>query len=439
MSAYGAHVREVEAACARALEVAREGGEGFDSIVFHAGSPGVYHADDLEVPFRANAHFLRFGWVEGAGHLIVLRPGEPTRLIRSVASDFWHGPPARLDPEIAARFEVSEAEDAAAAARALEGLGRAAFVGSDPTVARAAGIEEAACNPAPLIAALDWERAFKTDYEIDCIREANRIAARGHEVVRDASRGGSSEFAMHLDYLAATAQTDDALPYPNIIAWDEAAAVLHYPHRRQAAPEPGRVLLIDAGARHRGYASDVTRTWLVDPSASETFRALLEGMEELQRGLAADVAPGVDFVELHRRAESGVARLLRESGVLLVDEEEARAGGLVFAFFPHGLGHPLGLQTHDVGGHQADARGNQTPPPEDCPHLRHTRRLAPRHVVTIEPGLYFIPALLEPLRGDDAIDWRLVDTLLPCGGIRIEDDVLVGENGSENLTRRFLP
>ena len=306
-------------------------------------------------------------------------------------------------------------------------------------MARAAGIEEAACNPAPLIAALDWERAFKTDYEIDCIREANRIAARGHEVVRDASRGGSSEFAMHLDYLAATAQTDDALPYPNIIAWDEAAAVLHYPHRRQAAPEPGRVLLIDAGARHRGYASDVTRTWLVDPSASETFRALLEGMEELQRGLAADVAPGVDFVELHRRAESGVARLLRESGVLLVDEEEARAGGLVFAFFPHGLGHPLGLQTHDVGGHQADARGNQTPPPEDCPHLRHTRRLAPRHVVTIEPGLYFIPALLEPLRGDDAIDWRLVDTLLPCGGIRIEDDVLVGENGSENLTRRFLP
>ena len=79
-------------------------------------------------------------------------------------------------------------------------------------MAAALGIDEAACDPAGLIAALDWERAYKTDYEIDCLRKANRTAARGHEAVRDGARNGASEFALHLDYLAATSQTDDGLP-----------------------------------------------------------------------------------------------------------------------------------------------------------------------------------------------------------------------------------
>ncbi len=439
MSEYAAHVREVEAACTRALEHTVEARDGFDSIVFHAGTASVYHGDDLEVPFRANTHFLRFGWIEGPGHLIVFRPGERTRLVRQVESDFWYAPSAPLDSEIGEAFEVIETDDAASEVIEMSALGRRAFIGDDAELARILGIESAACDPAALIAALDWERAFKTDHEVACVREANRIAAHGHEAVRGAIQDGASEFELHLEYLATTAQTDDALPYPNIIAWDEAAAVLHYQHRRRSEPDPARVLLIDAGARYRGYAADVTRTWCLDPAANDAFRALLTGMEELKRGLADAVAPGVDFVDLHRRAEHGIAERLREVGVLRCSEEEARAQGLLFAFFPHGLGHPLGLQTHDVGGQQADPAGTPRPPPDDCPHLRNTRVLAPRHVVTIEPGLYFIPSLLDPLRGRDTVDWHLLDTLLPFGGIRIEDDVVVTDTGNENLTRPFLP
>ena len=107
-------------------------------------------------------------------------------------------------------------------------------------------------------------------------------------------------------------------------------------------------------------------------------------------------------------------------------------------FFPHGLGHFLGLQVHDVGGRQSAPAGGITPPPAEYPSLRTTRTLEPGHVVTIEPGVYFIDLLLEPLRGTPAgadIDWTLVERLRPLGGVRIEDDVLVTDDGHRNLTR----
>jgi Xaa-Pro dipeptidase len=102
----------------------------------------------------------------------------------------------------------------------------------------------------------------------------------------------------------------------------------------------------------------------------------------------------------------------------------------------------LGLQVHDVGGLQAAPDGGLRPPPPGCERLRNTRTCEPGHVVTVEPGLYFIPLLLEPLRGAadrDAIDWRAVDALTPFGGIRVEDDVLVTEDGREDLSRPHIP
>jgi Xaa-Pro dipeptidase len=161
-------------------------------------------------------------------------------------------------------------------------------------------------------------------------------------------------------------------------------------------------------------------------------------METLQRRLADAVAPSVPFVALHADAVRGVAEILCDLQVLRCDIEEACARGLARAFLPHGLGHHLGLQVHDVGGRQVSPAGDQREPPASHPHLRTTRALAPGHVVTIEPGLYFIPMLLDAVRaGSDAqaVDWPLVEALAPCGGIRIEDDVLVTDTGCENLTR----
>ncbi len=121
--------------------------------------------------------------------------------------------------------------------------------------------------------------------------------------------------------------------------------------------------------------------------------------------------------------------------------DEAIERRLTSAFFPHGVGHLLGLQVHDVGGHQASLEGGEAKPPEEHPFLRNTRILEPGQVVTIEPGIYFIPLLLEPHRAGDgaaAVDWDLVDRLLPHGGIRIEDNVVCTEDGPDDLTRPLI-
>ena len=109
-------------------------------------------------------------------------------------------------------------------------------------------------------------------------------------------------------------------------------------------------------------------------------------------------------------------------------------------FMPHGVGHLLGLQVHDVGGFQQGTIGTSLMPPEDSPSLRNTRLISKDMVFTIEPGLYFIPLLLEPERNTKRgklINWQLINELYPYGGARIEDNVLVTADGAENLTRQF--
>ena len=121
--------------------------------------------------------------------------------------------------------------------------------------------------------------------------------------------------------------------------------------------------------------------------------------------------------------------------------EEAFESGVTRTFLPHGVGHHLGIQVHDVGGHQAAPGGGSAPPPPEYPFLRNTRTLEPGHVVTIEPGVYFTPVLLDALRADEAsslVDWSVVEELAPYGGVRIEDDVLCTKDGYRDLTRASI-
>jgi Xaa-Pro dipeptidase len=275
---------------------------------------------------------------------------------------------------------------------------------------------------------------------VECIREAGRISARGHAAVRRGVAALRTERELHLDYLNACGILESECPYNNIIAWDECAATLHYETKRTTKPNPGHVLLIDAGALHLGYACDITRTY-VREGVHPVFRSLLDGMEKMQRELVAMVAPGVPYVSIHEAGHRGIAQMLCETGILKTNADEAFAKGYTRPFFPHGVGHHLGLQVHDVGGKQINPKGDRVDSPANHPFLRTTRDLATGHVVTIEPGLYFIPMLLEPFRasGGAAFDWKLIDTLVPCGGIRIEDDILVTERGCEDLTRSSVP
>ena len=137
-----------------------------------------------------------------------------------------------------------------------------------------------------------------------------------------------------------------------------------------------------------------------------------------------------------------LAALLKEHGILDAEPDEAASLGLTRPFYPHGLGHLLGIQVHDVAGKLAGPGGGTAPPPPLHPTLRTTRILEPGMAVTIEPGCYFIPMLLRPFRGQEhsrRFNWKLIEELSALGGIRIEDDVLVTSAGSRNLTREHLP
>jgi Xaa-Pro dipeptidase len=207
--------------------------------------------------------------------------------------------------------------------------------------------------------------------------------------------------------------------------------------KKAARGAAAQSLLVDAGATCLGYCSDVTRTWVRgEGAAPSAFAALVARVEDFQKRLCSQIAIGNKYEALHEEAHREVARTLREVAVTTLSVDEAVASGLTRAFFPHGLGHSLGLQCHDVGCALVK------PKPEN-PFLRNTTVIAKDQVFTVEPGIYFIDALLAPLRsGPNAahVDWKLVDELAKLGGVRIEDDVVVtGDKSIRNLTREVLP
>jgi len=413
---------------------------GYDTVLVAAGDSRNYFLDDQSPAWRANPHFAQWLPGETCPHSsLLVRPGARPRLYFFRPADYWHQPPAIPDwvgdgMEILVFEDPAQLEQALAAAAA--GSNRMARIAEAPSAVELSGVTD---NPPDLIARLHYARASKTPFEVACMAGATARAVRGHRAALAAFAEGRSEFEIHLRYLAAAGQTSEELPYPSIVAQNTHAGVLHYQHYDREPPALRRSFLIDAGATCRGYAADVTRTYAVaEAPDGNRFQALVDVLDAEQRALIESIRPGQDYVDLHESAHRAVGRILADHGLVTCSAEQAFESGLTRTFLPHGLGHLLGLQTHDVGGLQADPAGTPRPPPAHYPALRLTRRIEPGQVFTIEPGLYFIPMLLDEARESALgrhIDWRLVERMQPFGGIRIEDNVLVTATGVRNLTR----
>ena len=409
---------------------------GHDALVISSGKVYTYFADDQDAPFHPTPHFAHWCPLAGPHHVLVVRPGQRPRLIRFAPEDFWYEQLPLGNPFWAAEFDIEEAGTVDEVWQRLGTLSRAAYIGNETDRASAAGLE---VNPTQLTAHLDWHRTTKSPYEVQCIEAATVIAARAHVAARAAFQAGASELEIHQAYVQAAGVVDHELPYGTIVALDEKGATLHYEGKRQV--RNGAVLLIDAGAQVRGYAADITRT-LAAPRCDSRFQALIAGMEKLELQLCDLVKPGLSYGDLHHQGHLFIAGLLKEADILHATPEEAVEKGLSRAFFPHGLGHHLGIQVHDVAGRQGAPDGTPAPPPPQHPTLRTTRTIEADQVFTVEPGLYFIPMLLRPFRDSEhkaRFNWTLIDELTPCGGIRIEDNLLVTAAGHRNLTRPHLP
>jgi len=405
-----------------------------DTLAIHAGSPHMLFLDDHPYTFKPNPHFKL--WVpleDPVDCWLVYRPGEKPRLIFLQPADYWHKPPSLPHGFWTHHFQIEVIREPGEARRHLTKLGRCAFIGEPQEQFRDWGFSET--NPEELLHRLHYPRAIKTEYELECMRHASHAAARGHVAAEAAFRAGKSEYEIHMAYIRATGHSERELPYSNIVALNKNASVLHYQHQEREVPAKHHSFLIDAGAQFHTYAADVTRSYA---ASDGDFAALIAGMESLQLQLCAQVRNGVDYANIHFDAHQRIASLLHDSGVITMTAPDAVTSGLSSVFFPHGVGHLLGLQVHDVVGFSVDAKGTRKAPPAGHPYLRLTRTLEPGFVVTIEPGLYFIPSLLASARnaafaGD--IQWPKVERMTPYGGIRIEDDVACTESKPENLTR----
>lgn len=280
-------------------------------------------------------------------------------------------------------------------------------------------------------------RVIKDEHEIAMIRHANIVSSYAHEQVLASVRRASNErelnavFVMHCHANGCREQA-----YGCICAAGTSASSLHYVHND--LPLSGKLnLLLDAGCEYQCYCADITRSFPLTEDgkftaeSKEIYNLVLKMQSECFKMITA----GVKWDDVHYRAHEVAADGLQKLGILSKDKtvQELLDSRITTRFFPHGLGHMLGMDTHDVGGN-----ANYEDEDEMFRYLRIRGTLPAGAVVTNEPGIYFreFPMRQELKDGkwDGIVDQDALSRYWAVGGIRIEDDVWVKENGYENLT-----
>jgi Xaa-Pro aminopeptidase len=283
-------------------------------------------------------------------------------------------------------------------------------------------------------------RSVKSGEEVDEIRLAIELSARMYAELMAACMPGAAEIELYGRLQGLILSSGSREAFPMILS--RRGEVLHN-HSHDQILADGDLLLVDSGVvSPLGYASDITRTLPVGgrftPRQQDIYEIVLAALAEG----TGRMAPGVPFVDCHLAAARVVAHGLTDLGLMRGDPGEAVAQGAHALFFPHGLGHMLGLDVHDMEALGEDFVGYDVNFRRSTQFglsgLRLARRLQPGFVMTVEPGIYFIPALIkqwrEARRLEEFINYEALEAYLNFGGIRIEDDVLVTEQGHEVLS-----
>ena len=422
---YADHLGELRSRADKALVAG-----GYDGLITCSGGQLYYYLDDSTYPFRPNPRYR--AWLPDATPdcFVIYRPGSRPKLVFHQPDDYWYLPPASPEGYWLPHFDLVVVRSPAELRKEV-GPGRWAILGEPGAATEGLGDHD----PPAVAGSLDYDRAVKTAYEVECMALATAAGVRAHRTAEKAFRAGASEYEIHLAYCKAAGAREEELPYNNIIAFDRHAAVLHYQVLDRQRPSGVKSFLIDAGAQHAGYACDITRTYASDPGE---FLDLIRSVDSAQQTLVDRVRPGVDYRDIHLAAHEALAKILVTHGIVTGSAEAAVESRVTSVFFPHGIGHLLGLMVHDASGFAASPKGGTRDKPEGHPYLRLTRTLEPGFVVTIEPGIYFIDSLLGQARSDErgkSIDWKRVAALRPWGGIRIEDNVVAQSGAPRNLTR----
>ena len=289
---------------------------GFDALVIQAGTPPTQFLEDQDYPYKVNPHFK--AWVpviDNPSCCLVYRPGSRPRLLFNQPNDYWHNPASLPEEPWTNAVDLIAIPDPSKAPPHWANLGRVAFIGPGGSFDAA---ESGFLNDPELLTRLHYDRAVKTPYELECMRRANALGVLGHRAALAAFRSGASEYAAHMRYLEGCMQREEEMPYNNIVAYNENAAVLHYQHLARQAPTPLRSFLIDAGAQYRGYASDITRTYAASPGR---FSDLIDATNRAQLRLCEEIVAGRDYRDVHLSAHRILGDVLHEIGLTTVSGE----------------------------------------------------------------------------------------------------------------------
>ncbi|KAL7266776.1 hypothetical protein RUND412_010660 [Rhizina undulata] len=313
----------------------------------------------------------------------------------------------------------------------------------------------ATINSTLLKPAINDCRVYKDAYEIALLRHANHITALAHNTILQTLRTNTARNEADLEALfIATSISNFAKSqaYSPIVASGTNAATLHYENNTSII-RPGTLLLLDAAAEWQGYAADVTRTFPISGRFSPQAKQIYDLVDEMQRECIKASVPGVDWAQTHFLAHKVAIKGLLKLGILTGGtEEEIFKVGTSKAFFPHGLGHFIGLEVHDVEGtpdvnwsmEELDGaallpvRSEGVERRGGAVHTAIRRVLEPGMVITVEPGIYFSRHVIETYRVDPNhakfINWNVLEQYWDVGGVRIEDNIVITETGNELIT-----
>lgn len=424
-------------------------------------SPRNFRANTF--PFRASSHFLYFAGLPLENAVIRLEGGRLTLFMddASPASALWHGETPKRD-EIAVAIGAHDAYPLSALKPAKNQQGEDGLVMPSTWAKGAATIavqdaqtradqsmtfQRSILLDVNRIEGIDLElaraivslRMTHDELALAELRKAATVSIAAHNVGMASTRTAHVEAEIRAAMEGVIMANGMSCAYSSIVTVH--GEVLHndqYHHSIQS----GDLLLADVGAETAsGWASDITRTWAVSGKFSPTQRSLYNVVLAAHDACIAAIRPGVEYRDLHLLAARTIATGLIDLGILRGQVEDLMAQDAHALFFPHGVGHLLGLDVHDMED-LGDLAGYETGRTRSdrfgLNYLRLDRPLQPGMVVTIEPGFYQVPAILhDPERRanyQDVVNWDRLAQFADVRGIRIEDDVLVTETGAEVLT-----
>jgi Xaa-Pro aminopeptidase len=394
-------------------------------VLIGAGKPiGIPGGMDQCFPYKPHPEYRWLAERRREGGVLAYDPKEGWTLFEPPVTELelvWGGgPPATGKPieELAGWIEARPGRKIAVLGCAIDGAA------ADPDFS------------SELRLALTHARRPKDASEIELMRRAARATAAGHAAAQRFIRPGVTEREIQVEFESAICRAGaDGPGYESIVGTGSSSAIFHYAPSHTKKVEPGDFVLIDAGAEVDAYVIDVTRTYPAEGRFAPDQQAIYDAvLKSLIAGNAACVV-GAEWLDVHALAARSLASSLVDMGFLKCSAEEAMESEAIAMFLPHGIGHMVGLGVRDASGafpgrtREAKAGGVR---------IRMDIPLDEGYTVTVEPGLYFSPAILgnEERRSKYAshVDWGLAESWIGRGGVRIEDNVLVTASGPVVLT-----